>query len=417
MLEGTPSSREHGDVRLLRRVFGPEPLAHLVYVHAVSTAADACIAVSLAGSLFFGVSVDAARPRLTLYLVLTLAPFAIVTPLLGPLVDRYHRARAVFIAFTCQGRAVLALFMAVDLRNLLLYPESFGVLVLGKSYAVAKRSLTPVLVEDDSELVAANARLSRVGSISGALGGGIGAVLLIVSGPMADLRVGAVLHLVAAALALRIPAPVSEDLRTKEAPRAGGFIPALLYRPVLGITGLRAATGLLTFLLAFQLKREGAPTIAFGVLALVVTLASFAGTFVSPILRRHLVDERRILGLCTALSAVFAIVAVVGRGRVSMFVAATVLALCSSMGRHAFDSMLQRETSSTTRSRAFARMEALLQLAWVAGALIPTALSLGVAPGFAAVAVLLTMVTLGILMDPRASTPLGSSRGQQRTPP
>ena len=40
-------------MRALTRVFGPEPLAQLVRTHAVSTAADACITVSLAGSLFF----------------------------------------------------------------------------------------------------------------------------------------------------------------------------------------------------------------------------------------------------------------------------------------------------------------------------------------------------------------------------
>jgi MFS family permease len=410
LLERTRSNREHGAVRLLRRVFGPEPLAQLVRVHAVSTAADACIAVSLAGSLFFGVSVDAARPRLTLYLVLTLAPFTIVTPLLGPLVDRYHRARAVFIAFTCQGRAVLALFMAVDLRNLLLYPESFGVLVLGKGYAVAKRSLTPALVPDESELVAANARMSRVGSVSGAIGGMIGAAMLQLSGSVAILRVAAILHLAAAALALRIAAPAVEEEHVEPDAPSRWMFPALLYRPVFGITGLRAATGLLTFLLAFVLKREGAPIIAFGVLALAVTLASFAGTFVSPVLRRHLVDERRILGLCTGLAAAFAVVATIGRGRVSMFVAATVLALCSSMGRHAFDSMLQRETSSETRSRAFARAETLLQLAWVAGALIPTASSMSAGWGFALVAVTLSVVTIGIFADPRWSTPTGADR-------
>ena len=39
---------------------------------------DAFFTVSLAGSLFFNVSFDAARPRILLYLVLTMAPFALV---------------------------------------------------------------------------------------------------------------------------------------------------------------------------------------------------------------------------------------------------------------------------------------------------------------------------------------------------
>ena len=58
-------------------------------MHAVTTAADACIAVALAGSLFFNTSLDVARPRLALYLALTLAPVALMTPLIGPAVARY----------------------------------------------------------------------------------------------------------------------------------------------------------------------------------------------------------------------------------------------------------------------------------------------------------------------------------------
>jgi hypothetical protein len=59
-------------------VVGRGPFGTLVVVNAVSAAADAAFTVSLAGSLFISVSVDAARPRILLYLVCTLAPFAVV---------------------------------------------------------------------------------------------------------------------------------------------------------------------------------------------------------------------------------------------------------------------------------------------------------------------------------------------------
>ena len=52
-------------------------------MHAVSTLGDALVAVALAGTLFFAVPVAAARPRVALYLLLTVAPFAVVAPLLG----------------------------------------------------------------------------------------------------------------------------------------------------------------------------------------------------------------------------------------------------------------------------------------------------------------------------------------------
>ena len=99
-------------------------------MHAVSTAADACIAVALAGSLFFNTSLDVARPRLALYLALTLAPVALMTPLIGPAVARYG-AGSRLLGRIARARVACALMLALHASSLLLYPESLAVLVLG----------------------------------------------------------------------------------------------------------------------------------------------------------------------------------------------------------------------------------------------------------------------------------------------
>jgi hypothetical protein len=382
------------------RVFGPEPVAALTRVHAVSTAADAGITVSLAGSLFFSVSVDAARPRLALYLLLTLAPFAVITPLIGPVTDRFRGTPAAFIAFTGQARAILALFIAIDLRTVLLYPESFAVLVLGRSYSIVKRALVPELVPDPNELVAANARLSRVGSVSGALGGALAAGVFSLSGPTAVLRIAAILHVVGSALAFRIPrtavvpATTTADaavIGEPDPPPTATRTEARLRTAQFVMNALRGASGLLTFLIAFELKRSGQPVILFGAVALAATLASFTGTFVSPVLRRHVVDEHVILGVCAALAAAGAVAAAVQQGLSGMIIATVALALGASSGRHAFDSVLQQYVDESQRSRAFARAEAMLEVVWVIGALVPTVLNLNVVPGY------LTVVALGLL--------------------
>src|SRR5690242_17610345 len=142
-----------------RRIFGPAPIARLATTNALGTAGDALFTVSLAGSLFFNVSIGAARPRVIGYLALTLAPFVVLAPLVGPLIDRFGRARPTVLAMTALGRGILCLFVAGDLRNLLLYPEAFGVLVLEKTYSVGKNALVPTLVSEDADLVAANAGL------------------------------------------------------------------------------------------------------------------------------------------------------------------------------------------------------------------------------------------------------------------
>ncbi len=381
------------------RVFGSEPLAALTRVHAVSTAADACITVSLAGSLFFSISVDAARPRLALYLLLTLAPFAIVAPLIGPVTDRFRGSPSAFIAFTGQARAILALFIAIDLRSLLLYPESFAVLVLGRSYSIVKRALVPDLVHDDRELVAANARLSRIGSVAGALGGGLGVVLLQASGPTAVLRLAAVLHVFGSALALRIPrvaARAESETETETRPTAEERLRASRFV----MTALRCATGLLTFVVAFALKRSGQPIALFGAVALAATVASFAGTFVSPVVRRHVVDEHVILGACAILAAAGAIAAVTQRGFAGMVIATSTLALAASAARHAFDSLLQQSLDHRQRSRAFARAEARLEVAWVLGALVPTVFNLELIPGYISVVVLSGASLLALVRRP-----------------
>src|SRR4051812_4895493 len=66
---------------------GESGLARLVDVHALQTAGDAFVTVALAGSLFFSVSPGTARSRIALYLLIAMAPFAVVAPVLGPLLD------------------------------------------------------------------------------------------------------------------------------------------------------------------------------------------------------------------------------------------------------------------------------------------------------------------------------------------
>jgi hypothetical protein len=401
-------------MKVAARVFGPEPLAALARVHAVSTAADACITVSLAGSLFFSVSVDAARPRLALYLLLTLAPFAVVAPLIGPVTDRFRGTPAAFIAFTGQARAILALFIAIDLRTVLLYPEAFAVLVLGRSYSIVRSALVPELVADPNDLVAANARLSRIGSVAGALGGALAVGVFQLSGPTAVLRVAAITHVAGSLLAYRVPRPSPVPASTIPAETTSSVAPDAPSEPTrtdrrLGtaqfvMNALRGASGLLTFVIAFALKRSGDPAILFGAVALAATLASFAGTFVSPVLRRHVVDEHVILGTCAAIAALGAVAAAVQQGFSGMIIATITLALASSSGRHSFDSLLQQHVDERQRSRAFARADTMLEIAWVVGSLVPTVLNLEPIPGYLAV-VALGAVSIIVLVRGGARVP------------
>ncbi len=87
------------------------PFARLARVQLVSAAGDALFTIALAGSLFFNLDPDAARPKVALYLILTIAPFAIVGPLIGPLIDRLRGGRRAMVIDSGMGRAVLAVLM------------------------------------------------------------------------------------------------------------------------------------------------------------------------------------------------------------------------------------------------------------------------------------------------------------------
>ncbi len=106
-------------------------------------AGDAMFAVSLAGSLFFSISPTAAKDKVLLYLLLTMGPFAVVAPALGPLIDRSRGARRAMVVTSALGRAVLCPFIARDIHSLLLFPEAFLMLVLSKVYLVTKGALVP----------------------------------------------------------------------------------------------------------------------------------------------------------------------------------------------------------------------------------------------------------------------------------
>ncbi len=190
--EDAPGSegRSHGALR--GWLIGPPHVDRLTITHCVHAAAEAFFTVSMAGSIFFSVSPDAARPRVLLFLVVTLAPFLVIAPLVGPLVDRIRGGVAPLLVGSFVLRSVFALLLAENLRSLFLFPLAFGILVSAKTYSIARNALVPALVEDEQDLVSANARLSRTGTFAGS----IAAVLAIAAysniSAAWTLRIGAV---------------------------------------------------------------------------------------------------------------------------------------------------------------------------------------------------------------------------------
>jgi len=184
-------------VRFRRRLVGRGAVVPLAIAHAASAAGDAFVSVSLAGSLFFNVSPDASRQQVLLYLVITMAPLAVLSPLVGPAVDRFRRSQR-FVAASFYGfRALCCLALVSTLLQLAFYPVVLLLLIASKASGVVKQTLVQTLVDDPEELVATNARMARFASIVAAAGVGAAAAIFSAFGPEWSLRAGAVLFVVA----------------------------------------------------------------------------------------------------------------------------------------------------------------------------------------------------------------------------
>ncbi len=354
------------------RTYELNPFGRLAVAHAASTVGDACLTVSLAGSIFFTQSIGESRTQVLLYLLLTLAPFSVVAPVIGPALDRSRAGRRTLLAVGCFGRALVCFLMIGQLDSILLFPLAFVALVLSKGHAVAKSSLVPTVVADDDGLVEANSRLSLIGVVASVAGGLPAAGLVAVFDARFSLFLASAVFGLAGFLSMRIQAAARPSAPETAEERAEMAIPSIVYAGS-AMAILRGCVGFLTFLLAFLLKQRGEPAWVFGVVLAASAVGGFVGVMVTPRLRRVLREES-ILGAALLVPAVVALLAARDGGTLGAIGIGFTVAAGAAAGRIAFDSLVHRDGPEHLRGRAFARFETRFQLSWVAGALIPVAL-------------------------------------------
>ena len=210
-------------------------LGTLIEMTAVSGAADAFVTVALAGTIFFSTSVDQARGRVVLFLIITMAPFAVLAPFIGPALDRIQQGRRFVLAGTMLTRGLLCYAMSANVANsVTLLPAAFGILVLQKAGGVVKASVTPRLLPEQTTLVTVNARSGLISLVASTAAAGLAAGVQISGGAAWTLRVGTLIYFAAMILALRLPeqidipaatpapmaAPVSEPTTRPDMPPA-----------------------------------------------------------------------------------------------------------------------------------------------------------------------------------------------------
>ncbi len=185
---------------------GRTGLSTLIELTTAAGAGDAFVIVALAGTVFFDTSVDQARGKVVLFLLVTMAPFAVLGPFIGPALDRVQQGRKYLLAGTLLARGLLCYAMSAAVSNpITLLPAAFGILVLQKAYGVVRASVAPRLLPEQITLVAANARSQLIAVIGATVAAGVAYGIQSVGGAAWVLRAGMVVYLAAMVLALRLP--------------------------------------------------------------------------------------------------------------------------------------------------------------------------------------------------------------------
>jgi Major Facilitator Superfamily len=416
----------------------------LLELTAASGIGDAFVAIALAGSLFFSTSVEQARGRAALALLITIAPYAILAPFIGPLLDRVKQGNKFILTGTLLARGLLCWGMsgAVEHKDTVtLLPAAFGVLVLQKAYVVTRAAVTPRLLPSQITLVTANARSNLASLIATSCGAAVALGVDKIMGGGGNgaawvLRLGTVIYLAAMALAIRLPDSVDRARVTREHSRpsvteahgnghstadadavtqpAGtaqgtGAQPRSAERRPFAVphigpavaeamranAAIRVFYGFMLFFLVFILRIEHfghiSDTFALGGLALAVAAGGILGTLIGAALRARAPHALIfvVLGLATAASTACAILF----GLWSVLAVALAAAIAQTLVKVALDSILQREIPEERRSSTFAFSETLHQLALVGGGLLGLLLSL-TGSGFAG----LTVAAVGLLI-------------------
>ena len=370
---------------------GESGLSRLIQMHFFNAAGDTAVAISLAGSLFFQVPTGEARDQVALFLGLTMLPFAIVAPLVGPFLDRFAHGRRWAIGATMAARAFLCWGLATSVTgdSPWLFAAALGVLVSSKAYGVTRAAAVPRLLPRDFTLVRANGRVSLAGTVGATVSAPIAGLFTLI-GPEWSLRYAFAVFVVATICAIRLPEKVDSSLGEDdlvlrgpgEASRKGRAkvrIPAAVAFALRANCGPRWLSGFLLMFMAFLLRENPPETdlraeLLIGLVIGAAGAGNALGILLASLLKR--INPALTVVLTLLMVAAVTLVAAVFYGVLPLVLLGLSAGLAQSLAKFCLDATIQSHVPTRVQASAFARSDTTLQLAWVIGGFVGIALPL-----------------------------------------
>lgn len=403
-------------------------LTALTWPVVANFAVDAAMAVALANTLFFAAASGESKSKVALYLLITIAPFALIAPLIGPALDRLQHGRRVALALSFALRTALAVLLIMNYDgatgsypSMVLYPCALAMMVLSKSFSVLRSAVTPRVMPPTIDLVRVNSRLTVFGLLGGTIAGGAiaggvefacthlfklpGALFVVIgvtiAGALLSMRIPRWVEVTAgevpATLSYRNGSGPPRRGWPEEVRKVGGTLRQPLGRNIItslwGNCTIKVMVGFLFLYPAFVAKAHQsngwAQLAMLGMIGAAAGIGNFAGNFTSA--RLKLGRPAVLVVRCTVAVCAVALAASVAGTLMAAVIATLVTSGSSAIAKASLDASLQHDLPEESRASGFGRSESTLQLAWVLGGALGVLVYTELWVGFTAVSALLIL--------------------------
>jgi predicted MFS family arabinose efflux permease len=327
-----------------------------------------------------------------LLLILQVAPSTLVGALGGPLVDRMSRKRLMLGADILRAVAVLTLFVGATPSRLHLYAVAFALGLFGALFQPSFHASLPNLVPSE-RLVAANALVSMTFHVAVMAGPITGGLIVTHLGIEAAFAINAASFVLSAVLVARARLPHAPRRAQAESPLRALAESIRYIRTTPLVRGIFAALAVIMLASAiktpleplFILRTLGRRPEALGLVGGAWGLGMVLGSLAAPAAARRWARER-LFAMSIALVGVAVLIAS-QQWLLSPVLLLWFLAGVGNGGGSVFyESLLQERVPDAIRGRVLAASEAVLDGAFLVGALLAALIGerLGVRMAFAA---------------------------------